>query len=200
MQTDDLIKNLAGSVAPVADGWLFRRLALVFSAGLLIALIGQWQTQGVRGDVTVAWVAVLCKVAFCVGMGAVWLRFLRVASAPGAPGFGPLMLGLAGLAVMILLAALSSLEIEPLYGCVEQVLILGLPAFLGLFWVVRAAAPVSASGAGFALGIAAGAIGAFGYSFGCDVDVPTTVAFRYGTAILISGALGGLLGRFLLRW
>jgi|GEM_PF-4756729 len=46
----------------------------------------------------------------------------------------------------------------------------------------------------------AGALAASGYSLGCMTDDPAIVAFRYGIAILVCGAIGALAGRVLLRW
>ena len=67
-------------------------------------------------------------------------------------------------------------------------------------WVMRKAAPMQPGRTGFALGIAAGAIGAFGYSLGCLTDEPAIVAFRYGSAILATGVVGLVMGWFFLKW
>lgn len=200
MQTEALIKELAANAHPVKDGIINRRLATVFSIGLVVALSIQMYTVGARSDVSSAATAVLLKVLFCLTMGVLWARYLRSESTPGNVNNTHALVAVGGLALVSTIAAFSTMDFGALKGCVSQVLILSTPALLGFLWVLRKAAPLHATRTGFAIGMAAGAIGAFGYSFGCLTDEPTIVAFRYGTAMIVSGLIGAFLGRLFLKW
>jgi hypothetical protein len=84
--------------------------------------------------------------------------------------------------------------------CPWSVLALSLPALAGALWAVRGLAPTRPAAAGFAAGLFAGALGAFGYSLSCPEVSPAFVALWYSLGIGLSGAVGALLGRRVLRW
>jgi hypothetical protein len=75
-----------------------------------------------------------------------------------------------------------------------------LPAMAALLWTVRGMAPTRLREAGFAAGLLAGALGAIGYSLHCPEESLAFVAVWYTLGIVVSGALGALLGPRLLRW
>lgn len=58
----------------------------------------------------------------------------------------------------------------------------------------------TAAVSGFVAGIVAGVLGTVGYSLDCVADDPAVVAFRYGAAVLVCGAVGALAGRYVLKW
>ncbi|MEL7047985.1 MAG: NrsF family protein [Pseudomonadota bacterium] len=200
MQTDALINELAARAEPVAEGTVARRLGIVLFIGLIAAMSIQLLTVGPRADLDMAWLAVLAKVSVCVAIAAVWLRYLKSLSAPGQPTKLRSIIAIVTIAAAIPLAAMAAYDFAGLSRCVHQVLMLSIPALLGFQWVLSKSAPTQPMRAGFALGVAAGSIGAFAYALGCQVDTPNDVAFRYGGAILATGLLGALLGKLTLKW
>jgi hypothetical protein len=80
------------------------------------------------------------------------------------------------------------------------VLALSLPAFAGAVWALRGLAPTRLRLAGFAAGVFAGSLGAFGYSFACPEASAAFVAVWYSVGILLSGLLGAVMGPKLLDW
>lgn len=84
--------------------------------------------------------------------------------------------------------------------CPWLVMVLSLPALALSFWAMRGLAPTQPRLAGFAAGLLAGAVGAFGYSLGCPEASAAFVAVWYTLGILLTGALGAMLGARALRW
>jgi hypothetical protein len=80
------------------------------------------------------------------------------------------------------------------------VLALSLPALVGALWALRGLAPTRPGAAGLAAGLLAGALGALGYSLACTELSPAFVAFWYSLGIGLAGALGAVLGPWVLRW
>lgn len=84
--------------------------------------------------------------------------------------------------------------------CSWSVLVLSLPGLACVLSAVRGMAPTRPFAAGFAAGLFAGALGAFGYSLSCPEVSPAFVALWYSLGIGLSGIVGALLGPRLLRW
>jgi hypothetical protein len=80
------------------------------------------------------------------------------------------------------------------------VLALSMPALAASLWAVRGLAPTRPSLAGFAAGLLAGSVGAFGYSLSCPEASPAFVAVWYTLGIGLTGCLGAVLGPRVLRW
>jgi hypothetical protein len=80
------------------------------------------------------------------------------------------------------------------------VLVLSLAALAGSIWAVRGLAPTRPGAAGFAAGLLAGSLGAFGYSLSCPEASPAFVAIWYTLGIAFTGAVGAALGPRVLRW
>lgn len=200
MQTNDLIKQLAENAAPVASSTMRNQMALVFGAGAAAAIALQVMTVGIRGDIGIAWAAVVLKLLFCLSVAFVWVHYLRSAISPAMRLDGRFVISIVVLALIALVATFAPLDLAGLQGCVSQVMVLSLPALFGFMWVARRGAPMHAAFTGFAVGIVAGALGTFGYAFGCLTDEPATNALRYGSAMLATGFLGLVVGRFMLRW
>jgi hypothetical protein len=66
--------------------------------------------------------------------------------------------------------------------------------------VLRGGAPSNLGVTGFIAGIAAGASGAWVYSWFCTENGLPFVTLWYSLGILLTGAIGALLGPRLLRW
>jgi hypothetical protein len=77
---------------------------------------------------------------------------------------------------------------------------LSLPALAAAFWAVRGLAPTRLRAAGFAAGLLAGSLGAFGYALSCPEVSPAFVAVWYTLGIGLTGAVGAGLGPRVLRW
>jgi hypothetical protein len=84
--------------------------------------------------------------------------------------------------------------------CSWSVLALSMPGLACALWAVRGLAPTRPVAAGFAAGLFAGALGAFGYSLSCPEASSAFVALWYSLGIGLSGAVGALLGPRVLRW
>ncbi|AYG75379.1 DUF1109 family protein (plasmid) [Rhizobium sp. CCGE532] len=76
----------------------------------------------------------------------------------------------------------------------------GIPAFGANIWFLRQAAPTQPRLAGFIAGACAGATGAWVYSWACIENGIPFITIWYTLGILLSGLLGCLFGRILLRW
>lgn len=209
MKTDDLIAALSADTTPTARpergaGWL---VAAAMLAGAVL-----YATLGLRPDPGAAFApltlpkTVLPLVLGGLALALAW-RSARPAAAPGAlPG---LMLGVAGL-----VAALVGLRIAisppatwgaemvgssllPCLVTIPLVASLPLACLLGL---LRRGATLRPRLTGLAAGLATGGIAAALYSLHCTEDSPLFWAPWYGTGILLTGALGAVLGGRLLRW
>jgi hypothetical protein len=84
--------------------------------------------------------------------------------------------------------------------CPWRIAVLSLPVFAGAFWALGKLGPTRLVVAGAMAGLLAGAFGAWIYAFHCDESAAPFVIIWYTLGIAAIGALGGLLGRSLLRW
>ena len=84
--------------------------------------------------------------------------------------------------------------------CLTLVPLLAAPAFVVLMLAARDGASTAPARTGGALGIAAGAIGAFFYAANCTDDSPLFVATWYSLSIGATGLVGAVVGRRLLVW
>lgn len=86
------------------------------------------------------------------------------------------------------------------FSCAPSVLVLSLPPLAAALWAVRGLAPTRPGVAGFAAGLLAGSVGAFGYSLSCPEASAAFVAVWYSLGIVLTGAAGAVLGPRVLRW
>lgn len=200
MRTDALIAKLADQADPVSRFALTPRLVLALGTGVLCAIALQLATVGLRPDATLAWFAMSWKIAFCMIVALAWVTVVRRGSIPGLSVRPFVTAAVITLAITGVVAMFSGFDIEAAYGCITRVLVLAAPAAFVLFWLARRSAPTQPVLTGFAIGTAAGAIGALAYAFGCLTDVPQVVAFRYGLSIIATGAIGAAIGYLVLRW
>ncbi|MBB2830247.1 UNVERIFIED_ORG: hypothetical protein GGD51_000348 [Rhizobium esperanzae] len=212
-KTDDIIERLASDLKAVPRQALRRRFALgivpALSVSLLLMLIG----LGLRIDIPdvlmlpVFWIKSAYNALIAMaGIVAVY----RLSRPDGSEGgfFGVLALIFAAMAVV----AATQLMMAPVET--YPVLILGssalhcpllifgfaLPVYAGIVWALRRAAPSDLQLTGFVAGIAAGAAGAWVYSWFCTENGMPFVLIWYTLGILITGVLGALTGPRLLRW
>ncbi len=84
--------------------------------------------------------------------------------------------------------------------CLYKMLLLALPAVMGLAMLMHRGAPTDRRGTAWSVGIAAAAWGAFVFVFACPSDDPVYVAFWYTLACLSIAASSRLLLPVLTYW
>ena len=85
-------------------------------------------------------------------------------------------------------------------GCVAKMVLLSVPAMIGLGVLMRRGAPTDAEGAALASGIAAASWGAFVFVFACPFDDPLYVAVWYAVGCGLVTAFARLALPALTRW
>ncbi len=213
MRTDELIVRLSADAAPPPLSRPMPTLALGLGVGMLASFV-----------IMVAWLGIRPDLAAAVHTAPFWMKFAYTAlfaaaafwlterlSRPGArPGPAELAvaivpLAIAAIAIGHLGAAPSEQRMHLVMGssadvCPLRIVILSLPVFVGVFWALSKLAPTRLIVAGAAAGLLAGAAGAWIYAFHCDESAAPFVAIFYTLGIATVGLLGGIGGRFLLRW
>jgi hypothetical protein len=211
VRTDDLIDALAADAGPDPVGGPRRRLAGLTLAAAALALVGVLAWLKIRPDLMQVmgggffWL----KAAYTSALGlAGYLAIERLARPLGSPRLG-LILGGAILAGFVLAGlvqfGLSADRIAMLRGqswsrCSLNILALGGPTTLLGLWIVRGLAPVRPGLAGAAVGALAGGVAATVYGLHCAESTFVFVGVWYSLGILACAALGGLAGRWALRW
>jgi hypothetical protein len=212
MRTDDLIADLSGRLEPVRYGALMRMLILAVLLGLVASTILMLSVLGLRHDIASAmmsfgmWTKLVYTFAFA--LAGFWL--VERAGTPGADMAPPArMLALPVLVIALLAAAqlLAPGADMPrlILGhssrvCAIRVILTALPTLAATFWALRRMAPTRLTLAGVGAGLFAGAAGAFVYSFHCTESSAPFIGIWYSLGIVLTAAIGGFLGRNLLRW
>jgi len=212
MQTDELIAHLSGGLEPVKRGTVARTLALALLGGLAGSVLVMLVAIGLRHDLQSAMVSfgmwTKLVYTFVIAVFGFWL--VERAGRPGAEMTRPaLMLALPVLAIILLAALQLSAP-----GADMPVLIMGrssrvcaflvtmtaLPTLMATFWALRQLAPTRLTLAGAGAGLFAGGVGAFVYSFHCTESTAPFIAIWYTLGVVLTTAIGAVLGRHLLRW
>ncbi len=214
MKTDDLISMLASDAGAVAPRVWRMRYALAIGVGLVsAALLMVLMLDGVRPDIADAarlpmfWV----KLVFPATLAAIALLLAVRLSRPGMALNHLGMVLAAPVLVIWLLAGAALLGAPPqdqammIWGetwsaCLLNVPLLSVPAFIGVFWVMKTLAPVHPARAGAAAGLLAGALSATVYALHCPELAAPFIGIWYLLAMLIPAAAGALIGSRLLRW
>jgi hypothetical protein len=211
MKTDRLIDMLARDAGPAPRALAARRLSPAAVGGLLVSA---WAATAWFGSIPtdmyatpVPWMKMAYAAALALTAGWLSARLSR----PAAPFVRPQRATAAVVLAMALIGGIS-LWSEPsgarqdaLLGhswttCPWSVLALSLPALAAALWAVRGLAPTRPRAAGFAAGLLAGSVGAFGYSLSCPEVSPAFVALWYTLGIALTGFVGAALGPRVLRW
>ena len=211
MKTDALIDMLARDAGPVPRALAARRLSPAAAAGLLVsALIAIAWFGAIPAQMfatAVPWTKMAYAGALALAAGWWTARLSR----PAAPIALPRRVTVLVLLTMVVVGGFSlastpaGARLDALLGeswptCPWSVLVLSLPALAGSLWAVRGLAPTRPRAAGFAAGLLAGSVGAFGYSLSCPEASPAFVAVWYTLGIAFTGAVGAVLGPRVLRW
>lgn len=213
MRTDDLIARLAENTAPVPRHATASTLARGLFIGASVAMAIMAIALGLRRDLHTAvldwqyWAKFAYPLAFAV------LGFFTVErlSRPGIRATSQAVMETApfALAGLVALAQWWAAPIEQhrhmLLGhsyllCPWLIVIVSLPVLAGVLWSMRQLAPTRPAVAGMAAGLFAGAAGAWIYSFSCNESSLVFVAIWYTLGIILTGLLGALIGRWVLRW
>ncbi|AXV18269.1 hypothetical protein CYG48_21225 (plasmid) [Neorhizobium sp. SOG26] len=211
--TDRMITDLVRDLRPVPRHALRDRFLLGLLPALAVSLLLMLAILGLRSDMPEAlmlpvfWI----KSAYnaLIALVALWATY-HLARPDGAEG-GFFKMGAAIVLAMAIAAAVQLVTSPPeAYGelilgssalhCPFLIFAFALPVFAGISWVLRKGAPANLRLTGFISGIAAGAAGAWVYSWFCTENGMPFVLTWYSVGILLVGALGALAGPRLLRW
>lgn len=211
MKTDTLIDLLARGAGPAPRALAARRLSpaalggLVLSTGLALALFGA--IPAAMFATAVPWSKMAYAAALALAAGWLTARLSRPAAPLARPRLATLavVLAMAALGLVSFLAAPAGTRLQALLGnswlsCPWTVLMLSLPALAAALWAVRGLAPTRPRAAGFAAGVLAGSVGAFGYALSCPEASLAFVSVWYTLGIALTGGMGALLGPKVLRW
>lgn len=211
MKTDTLIDLLARGAGPAPRALAARRHCPAVLGGLLVSTGAAIYWFGAIPTGMFATAVPWTKMVYAgaLALAAAWLT-ARL-SRPAAPVVRPRRALWAVLIVMALVGAMSLIaepsgaRMQALLGsswstCPWSVLLLSLPALAASLWAVRGLAPTRPRAAGFAAGLLAGAVGAFGHALSCPEASPAFVAVWCTLGIALTGAVGAVLGPRVLRW
>ncbi|ARM92609.1 hypothetical protein RHEC894_PE00586 (plasmid) [Rhizobium sp. CIAT894] len=212
-KTDDIIESLVSDLKPVPRNTLRRRFALGLLPTLGLSLLLMLAILGLRVDMPevlmlpVFWIKSAYNALIAV---TALFAVVRLSRPDGSEGrfFGWLatifaaMTGVAAIQLMMAPAGSSRVLILGSSALHCPLLIVGfaLPVYAGVVWALRRAAPSDLRLTGFVAGIAAGAAGAWVYSWFCTENGMPFVLIWYSLGILLTGALGVFTSPRLLRW
>ena len=212
MNTDALIDQLAGDLAPIRGDAVGRRIALGVGGGIVLSIALSLVLLGVRPDLYEAlstvpfWIKlVYVAIASTAGLGAV-LKLSRPAGHIGQPAALAALL-LAAVAVIAIAQYTTAPEAarpalilgNTALVCPIFIVVLALPIYAGLAWAMRSLAPTRTRLAGLGAGLGAGSFSAFVYSFHCNETSVVFLALWYSLGILVTGLIGLATSRAL-RW
>jgi hypothetical protein len=212
VKTDNLIDALADGLVPVRPGRVARVLALALLCGALVSAALMFFGYGLRPDLSSAMAGgpFWMKFAYTLALAGIGLWIVERLARPGTDAGSRIAL------LSLPFAALMAVALAQWYApgadrplllmggsanvCARNILILSLPIFIALFWALRRLAPTRLTLAGAGAGLLAGAAGAWIYAFHCTESAAPFVALWYTLGILGAGAMGAILGRWVLRW
>jgi hypothetical protein len=211
MKTEALIDMLACNAGPAPRALAARRLTPAVIAGLLAsawaAITWFGLIPGSLFSTHVPWtkMAYAGALAAAAGWWAVQLSRPAASSARARVAVIAVMLAMSAIGLISWLSEPADARMAALLGhswfsCPPSVLALSLPALAAALWAIRGLAPTRPQAAGFAAGLLAGSVGAFGYAFSCPEASAAFIAAWYSLGIVLTGAVGAILGPRVLRW
>ncbi|MBU1304795.1 MAG: DUF1109 domain-containing protein [Alphaproteobacteria bacterium] len=211
--TDDLIARLSADLKPVRPTAMQRLLLAATVVSTIVAIAAMLMWLGMRPDMPDAvWtMSFWTKFGYTLIISALGGVATVILARPEGRTAWPWRAAVGLLAILLVVAVVQLARAEPdemmplVVGktslvCPWRIVVLGLPILLGTILALRRMAPSSPTLAGFAAGIMAGGAGAWVYSFACDENGMMFLALFYTFGIVMVGAIGAVLGRFLLRW
>jgi hypothetical protein len=212
MRTDDLIAQLSTSLEPVRNGAVTRLLLGAVAVGVAGSILVMLTMIGLRHDLNSAMVSfgMWTKLVYTFAIAAFGFWLVERAGRPGAEMTRPVMALALPLLAIALLAALQmsapGADMPKLVighssrVCAPLVILTALPTLAAAFWALKRLAPTRLTLAGAGAGLFAGGAGAFVYSFHCTEGAAPFIAIWYTLGIVLTVAIGALLGPRLLRW
>ncbi len=213
METEKLIDSLARDLRPAPSGQtpMCIGVAAAIGAAMALALVFLW--LGLRPDLAAAvggptfWM----KAGYAVVLGVAGFAAVERLSRPVASPRIPLRVAVAAVAVLAALGAANLLTASPadrldvwLGGswrrCPFNILALSAPTLVLTLAMVRRLAPTRLRAAGAAAGLLAGGVATTAYALHCPETAPAFVATWYTLGMLLSAAVGGIIGPWALRW
>jgi hypothetical protein len=211
MKTDALVDMLARGAGPAPRTPVARRLSpavvvgLLLSAGVAVTWFGTIPAQ--MFATAVPWTKIAYAASLALATAWLTARLSRPAASASRPwrATAGVLLAMALVGGASLVATPADARLGAMLGqswstCPWSVLALSLPALLAALWAVRGLAPTRPLAAGFAAGLLAGSLGAFGYALSCPEASPAFVAAWYSLGIGLTGCVGAMLGPRVLRW
>ena len=212
MRTDDLIGQLSANLEPVKRGAIARLLLGAVMLGVLGSAVVMLGMLGLRHDFSSAMMSVgmWTTLAYTFAIAVFAFFLVERAGRPGADMSKPALLLALPILAIILLAVMQmnapGADMPKLVlghssrVCAVLVTLTALPTLAATFWALRQLAPTRLTQAGALAGLFAGGAGAFVYSFHCTESTAPFIAIWYSLGIVLTTALGALLGRHFLRW
>ena len=212
METDDLIFRLSWDLEPVRRGAVTRLLGVGLLLGLVVAAVILRVTMNFRPNllVTLVGCSFWIKFSYTFSVAALGWWIVERQSRAGADAQLPFWLLLIPFGALSLFSALQLLAPgasphELVIGqtariCSLLILLLSAPIFVCVFWAMRKLAPTRLTLAGAGAGILSGAAGATLYGFHCPETAAPFILIWYTLGILLATVIGGVLGRWALRW
>lgn len=189
------------------------RIAAVAAVGGVVALGMMLVWLGPRPDLASAMEGATfwSKAGYAAALGvAGFLAVERLARPAASPRMG-LLLALVALVVVLALGAVNILTTPPAdrlsvwlgaswRRCPFNILALSGPTLVLALLAVRSLAPTRLRAAGAAAGLLAGGVATTAYALHCPETAPAFVATWYTLGVLLSAAVGAMLGPWVLRW
>jgi hypothetical protein len=212
MRTDDLIGQLSANLEPVKRGAVGRLLLATVMIGMIGSAVIMLGVLGLRHDIDSAMMSVgmWTKLAYTLAIAVFAFFLVERAGRPGADMSKPALLLALPILSIVLLAVMQmnapGADMPKLVlghssrVCAFLVILTALPTLAATFLALRRLAPTRLTQAGALAGLFAGAAGAFVYSFHCTEGSAPFIAIWYSLGIVLTTALGALLGRHFLRW
>jgi hypothetical protein len=213
VQTAELIDQLASEAATGDTRRAIVRFLAVVLAGCVISFVAMTVWLGIRPDLASAMLtgAYWMKFSYTLLLAALLFWLAERLGRPAAATARPMRMMLIPLVAISVLAAVQLVEAQPamrmhlMMGassrvCPWRIVALSLPILITAIFGLRQFAPTRPIATGVVAGLLAGAAGAWIYAFHCDESTSSFVAIWYTLGIAVVGALGGLSGKWLLRW
>ena len=209
--TDELIARLADDLKPVRPMAMQRVLIGAVLLSGMVAVIAMLMLLGMRPDMDAARASMIywTKFGYTLALAMLGLVATLVLARPDGRTRWPWLAGIGLLAILLVVAIAQMARADDMMPlvmgssvlrCLTYGPIFSLPVLLGAMLALRRFAPANPALAGFAAGIMAGGLGAWIYAFTCTETGMMFLALWYTLGVLIVGAIGAILGRFLLRW
>lgn len=211
MRTGDLIQRLSlDADAPRSMVWT---LALGLAVGAAVSFAWMMMWLGPRPDLSAALGTTMfwMKLAYPLVLGALAVPLVLALARPAGTLPRVSWLLLAPVLALALLGVVQWTQATPdarmplvmgssMHGCTVLMALLSLPVLASLLLSLRRLAPTKLVAAGAATGLLAGAAGAAIYALHCTETGAPFVAVWYTLGMVWVGVLGGLIGRWTLRW